>query len=169
MFESNNKQIATSILSLGKFYRIVYTVNSMSIYGDCNSLEHCSKLIPSDVTPERADVQYWGDALSRAEATAASVASFMATHCGFVLNAKAEYTIHDVLPTGQFKLKSTGGSVSLTLTTGRRLAHSFRYNTLDAAVAYFMVFVCQTYGIPESSITCAVLRHALRSQLKAML
>ena len=99
MFESNNKQIATSILSLGKFYRIVYTVNSMSIYGDCNSVEHCSKLIPSDVTPERADVQYWGDALSRAEATAASVASFMATHCGFVLNAKAEYTIHDVLPT----------------------------------------------------------------------
>lgn len=157
MFESNNKQIATSILSLGKFYRIVYTVNSMSIYGDCNSMEHCSKLIPSDVAPERADVQYWGDALSRAEATAASVASFMATHCGFVL------------PTGQFKLKSSGSSVSLTLTNGRRLAHSFRYNTLDAAVAYFMIFVCQTYGIPESSITYTILRHAMRSQLKAML
>ena len=169
MFNSNNKQIATSILSLGKFYRIVYTVNSMTTGGECSSVDHSSLLIPYDVEPSNADVRYWGDALRRAEVTAESVGDFMASHCGFVLNAKAEYSIHDVLPDGQFKLKASSGSVALTLNNGRRIAHSLRYNTLEAAVAYFMIYVNQTHGIPESSITYTIIRHALRSQLKAML
>jgi hypothetical protein len=169
MYKSNDQQISTSILPIGKYYRIVYTVMSMNSEGDCTSVEHSSSLIPSDVAPACSDSKYWSDALGRAERTAKDVAEFMVRHCGFVLNAKPEYSISDVIPNGKFKLRHSKGSVALTLNNGRRLAHSLRHDTLDSALAYFMIYVTETHRIPDNSVTAIVLRHALRSQLKAML